>query len=219
MTPDLNLRELLAGDINRLRYIKRYSTSLVLHRESVAEHSYYTSLYAMFVADWVNENSPRGFYGIIVLEEVLRRAILHDCEECRTGDVIRPTKHANSEISAMIDSVGEALLKETLISIVPTIPAEFPLCESYFNTWSRAKDESPEGLIVSFADYLSVLSHLWVEARSANTTVLDNYVTLREYQDIFKEEKYNFIRPLVNDAEDIFEEMLKISNFRPDYVR
>ena len=49
MNNPLDLKELLLGDPNRLRYVQRYSTSMVIHRENVAEHSYYVALYGRYL--------------------------------------------------------------------------------------------------------------------------------------------------------------------------
>jgi hypothetical protein len=48
-----DLEQLLVGDVNRLRYINRFGTALTLHKENVAEHSFYVVLYSFFIAEWV----------------------------------------------------------------------------------------------------------------------------------------------------------------------
>lgn len=48
----LDVREMLGGDIARLRYIKRFSTCRTVGTETVAEHIAFVSLYCLFIMRW-----------------------------------------------------------------------------------------------------------------------------------------------------------------------
>src|SRR6476660_5737373 len=112
----LDLKTLLSGDTNRLRYIQRHSTSLVLHRENVAEHSYYVSLYSMFLCEWVRKNCADVFVDELT---VLRRCLVHDLDESRTGDFQRPFKYSRPDLKNLLD---EASTDEFFKVVQPIFP-------------------------------------------------------------------------------------------------
>ncbi len=208
MKTNIDMRALLTGDVNRLRYITRYSTSLVLHRENVAEHSYYVSLYAMFISRWVDTNSSMNFDSDCQIE-VLRRCLLHDIDECRTGDFQRPFKYRRPELKEAMDDAAAEEFSEAIAQI-------FPEDERYVRLlsldWQDAKDDTIVGCIVAFADYLSVISHLYAEVSCANLSVMQHYKSLCQYTHRFDDHKFDFIRPLVDQTRVIFDEMMKSAN-------
>ena len=71
------------------------------------------------------------------------------------------------------------------------------------SAWENAKDESYEGRIVAFADFLSVLAYITEELRSSNATMREHLISMREYYQKFCAPEFNFIRPLVQQAGDI----------------
>ncbi len=206
----LDIRAMLTGDFNRIRYVTRYSTSLIIHRENVAEHSYFVTQYAMFICDWVRANHPEPFY-ITDAEElqVLRRCILHDLDESRTGDFQRPFKYRRPEMKILMDAAAKEEFAEGLVQL---FPGSDGLYEDYTWEWENAKDETPAGLIVTFADYLSVVSHLYAEVACANLSVMQHYESLCEYTHKFDDEKFDFLRPLIEQTNIIFEEMMASAN-------
>jgi 5'-deoxynucleotidase YfbR-like HD superfamily hydrolase len=161
---ELNLNELLTGSLNRLRFIQRFNTALVLHRESVAEHSYYVVLYSYILAQWCQQrykmNLDRG--------AILERAIVHDIEESETGDFPRPFKYSNPELKKLLELQGEALLANVLCTLLPGEYKGGSLSdwESWkhdpgyiirthiLDRWKRSKDSSYEGKIVQLADFM-----------------------------------------------------------------
>ncbi len=74
--------------IRSLMTVGRFSVYKCHFREDVAQHSYFTALYAMVLADLEREKGER-----IDMERLLRMALLHDAEEARTGDIHHPFKH------------------------------------------------------------------------------------------------------------------------------
>lgn len=211
----MNLRDMLTGDVNRLRYITRYSTSLVLHRENVAEHSYYVTLYAMFLCRWVKVNLKGGMLPDEELA-VLRRCLLHDLDEARTGDFQRPFKYRRPKLKKLMEDAAEEEFREAIESIFPEDGAYVGhLCMS----WAGAKDDSRAGLIVAFADYLSVISHLYAEVSCANVSVMQHYKSLCEYSHKFDGEQFDFVRPLVDQCRDLFKEMMELANLNIDLER
>jgi len=79
--------------------VGRFSVYKCHFREDVAQHSYFTALYAMVLADL-----ERKLGTPINVERLLRMALLHDAEEARTGDVHHPFKHQDSAFAEALNS-------------------------------------------------------------------------------------------------------------------
>lgn len=197
----LDLRELLTGDVNRLRHITRYSTNPQIHRESVAEHCYYVALYGLVISFWVNDE--KGEPDIDELK-VLRRCLTHDLDETRTGDFQRPFKYRRPELREMLNEVAEEELKDAVAPIFSREDTRAIFTQYMASMWRGAKDETYEGRIVEFADFLSVLSHMAV-----NATVLRDFDSMIEYAKTFLDPRFDFLRPIVDQALVIAEEITR----------
>src|ERR1039457_105010 len=197
----LQLHQLLNGDANRLRYITRFPTAYASQRETTAEHCFYTALYSMMIGMWVNDVLP----GHVSMSQLLEQALVHDLEEARTGDVFRPFKHSNPELKKAIDAQGLVEVCEIFHTMLPgSVMLADELCEK----WERAKDTySPEGCIVAFADYLSVMGYVWQEARVANSDMHVHAVHMLEYAQKSEASEFNFMRELVDQAKLIWQEV------------
>lgn len=194
MVMHLSIRELLIGEPNRVRYVTRFSTCRVLHSESVAEHSFFTTLYAMFVARWVNANANDAFDCVNTLE-VLESALLHDMEEARTGDVPRFFKYQTELTKDALNQAAEISKAEVWERVFDVQTRGW-----IFRVWKTAKDNSLEGRIVEFADFLSVLGYICDEVAGANQTIRGHLTSVGDYMKIFEHERFDFIRPLVTQA-------------------
>ena len=192
----LDIYQMLCGDPVRIRYVKRFSTCRVLSPESVAEHSYFTAFYALLVAEWV---ADEGIDDLDV-ERLLRRALLHDLEEARTGDMPRFFKHQDETARAEIERVAHGSFREVLGKTL-----DGDVLDRFTQTWCQAKDDSLEGRILSFADFLSVLAYVTEEMRSNNLTMREHLISMKSYSAGFDHGKYDFIRPLVTQAQDILQ--------------
>lgn len=78
--------------------VGRFSVYKCHFREDVAQHSYYTALYAMVLADLEREKGAS-----INTERLLRMTLLHDAEEARTGDIHHPFKHQDTSFAETLD--------------------------------------------------------------------------------------------------------------------
>ena len=193
--PSLNLRAMLTGDLNRLRYIQRYSTSLVIHKESVAEHVAMTALYSLFISEWL---ASIGYRDKIVLETVFQKALLHDVEECLTGDIPRPLKYASFDFQKALHEIASARVDTLLKEIVPGDLSVH---------WQEAKNDTIEGCIVEFSDFLSVLSYLYVEVTNMNVSIAGFYDSMHSYAAIFDAEKFEPLRPLIKEARSVLDKL------------
>lgn len=188
---DLDLKEMVAGIGNQLRYVDRYATCRRNHKENVAEHQFYTAFYTLLIGQHLRAAGREFDTGMAVV-----KALIHDVEEHYTGDVVRPVKHANADTQKGFEKTGsdftekffKALTKDKVIS------------HWLFATWRNAKDRSDEGCVVKFADFLSVLAYLDQEVRSGNLLVMSNVIQLKAYREKFAGEEFSFIRPLVEQA-------------------
>ena len=87
--------------IRSLMTVGRFSVYKCHFREDVAQHSYFTALYAMILADLERKRGVR-----VDSERLLRMALLHDAEEARTGDIHHPFKHQDTAFAEALDSRG-----------------------------------------------------------------------------------------------------------------
>ena len=107
----------------RVKEIKRCNNFSVIHVEDVAQHSFYTALYAMYIASEYNKNvgaynmqfhhydcdNPKQTFNV---DEVVRRALVHDLEESFTSDIPYNVKHHSEEANAIIKSVVKSKMEE-----------------------------------------------------------------------------------------------------------
>jgi len=198
--PILDMRELLTGDLTRMAHVYRYSSVLVLKKESTAEHTFFTTVYALAVACWVEEVSQEvgGGEGPN-LEHVLLRALLHDLEECRTGDINRMFKRSSSELYEAIQEGARYQVRTVLDAVFPN-PDSSWIQSLLFGVWNEAKDDTLEGKIVTFADFLSVVAYMLSEMNCSNRTMLRYHEEVLRYANIFNGSDYDFIRPLVTEV-------------------
>jgi 5'-deoxynucleotidase len=198
---DMNIRDLLLGDMNRLRYVWRFNMSLVSHKENVAEHSYYVALYSFWIACWVMHNVQ----GVTIdLAKLLTSALFHDCEESRTGDFSRPFKHSNPDLRAAIESAAHHEVTKVFSGILPNTKT----AEVLSDIWKNSKSDTHEGLILDLADFLSVFSHMWQEVNVSNATMLTHYETMVAYSEKFSDRKFNFVRPIVLETQNLVKRVL-----------
>lgn len=199
----LDVRELLLGEPNRLRHVVRFGNCHKVHRESVAEHSYYTALYAMFVGEWLNARphvSKR-----VDMSKLLRSALLHDVEEARSGDFPRPFKYSSTAIRDALNEASGVAFGQCVSSLVKGDPHAV---QDLRELWTESKDRTIEGRILAFADYLSVVGYLWLEVAGSNITMRQHVKDMEEYAAEFEHESYEPLRPLIEDAAKLVKEFL-----------
>jgi len=191
----MNFRNLLLGSTQRLRYVWRWSGTPVLARESVAEHSYYTALFSLFIMETIEPEQLAE----IDRHRVLQDALIHDMEEAITGDIPRPFKHGNARSSQFFSRAGRDAMK----SVSAELYDDFVEAGWLTRRWQHCKNDSDEGRIVRFADFCSVLSYIWQEAERNGPVLRDERLGLQEYAQSFLIPAYDFIRPLPRLAKEV----------------
>jgi 5'-deoxynucleotidase YfbR-like HD superfamily hydrolase len=200
---ELNIREMLCGDPVRLRYVNRYSTCRVNHKETVAEHSYFVGLYAFLIGTWCTRQGQKIMWSML-----MGKAMVHDAEEARTGDWPRHFKHSDDALAENLDRVAELATKQLIAKLTNTFLTSGDSTPHMFvSLWKNAKSEGIEGDIVAFADFLSVLSYVSQEHLSGNRFVMEHVQQLDLYFKGFESERFDLIRPLVDQAGDLLRDL------------
>ena len=192
-------REVLLGMVSRLRFVYRFSTCRTSRRESIAEHSYYTALYVMFICDWLGD--PQ------LMAEALPKALMHDMEEARTGDIPRPFKYLSRELKENLDAAGLIAYNEVMGGV--THDKDYLKIITY--RWLESKT-GMSGRVVAFADYMSCLSHVAQELEAHNFAMLEHTKGIKEYGETFLADQYEFIHPLVREVLALAEEVLDVDD-------
>lgn len=109
---DLDPRKLIETSVKFLTLSRqtsstyRYNTRTILHRQSVAEHSYHVAVMAAVIGSYCDES--------IDLAALLQIALLHDVPEILTGDILYPVKNHSPEIKKFFASIEAQLVDDHL---------------------------------------------------------------------------------------------------------
>lgn len=205
---DLNIQELLTGPITRLSHVRRWAVSRGNRRESVADHSYYVTLYCLMIYRWWTIfGEPKLNIDLGIL---LSKATLHDIEECYIGDIPYPVKHGSAEIQRSLDDVARMYV----LTMLEKWSSHAYVISGLLDVWMTAKDITLTGRIVEFAEALSRLSYIAQEVQS-NPNFLKDLTKFPEYMSQFSGGKYDFIRPLVTQALDVTDEIFSQTENQP----
>lgn len=185
----LKLQELLDGDLARIRNVIRFSNSTRIKDESVAEHTYFTAYYALVLAmTLIVEEGVNVDMGTL-----LTSAILHDMDESKSGDFVRHFKYMNADIKRHIEDASDKIMRNAFDPIFVkerlTMRENEP-AHSLHYLWKYAKQDTLEGDIVAFADFLSVLSYVMNELDCGNKKLLRQLDDMHEYANSFYKRKF-----------------------------
>ena len=185
----LRIQEMLDGDLARIRNVIRFSNSTRIKDESVAEHSYFTAYYAMVLAMSliVEEGVP------VDMGVLLTSAILHDMDESKSGDFVRHFKYMDADLKRHIEDASSKMMRNAFDPIFVKerlVLREGEPSHSLQYLWRNAKDNTIEGDIVAFADFLSVLSYVMNELDCGNRKLLRQLDDMHEYAMSFYKRKF-----------------------------
>ena len=79
------MNSLFPPELRTASVVQRWSIVRTLNRDSVAEHSFFVTYYAVAIANLVKWRGP--------LDALTFAALLHDADEFIAGDVVSPVKH------------------------------------------------------------------------------------------------------------------------------
>ena len=154
MSSGIVMKELLTGTARLVAHVSRFAGTPTHRRESVAEHSYMTAQYALFIG-W----HCQQIGGAVDMAKLLSRALVHDLDEAVMVDLPRPIKYANPLLREQWTAMCHTAVKDI----------ERALGVPFFQAWLEAKDDSLEGNILALADLISVTSYVIEELRFGNT--------------------------------------------------
>ena len=190
-TKELDLRAVVLGRMTRLRYVVRFSICPRTHDESVAEHSYYTAYIAMMIAMDLRRDGVEIDHGVVAC-----RALMHDADEAHSGDFIRMFKHSTPGLKQAIDAASQNFMKEYAEEIGS--PPSLAL-------WEGAKRADNEGAVVSFADFLSVVSYVVQEINAGNHSMFEHLDELKKFFSSFQAEKYALLKKYLGPCQAILD--------------
>ncbi|MBI4173676.1 MAG: HD domain-containing protein [Candidatus Aenigmarchaeota archaeon] len=136
----------------------RFSARARLKDESVAEHSFHVAFYSMLLADL-----EMSYGNKVDVERLLRSALLHDLEECLTGDIMHSFKYSDAKVSKEIKRISGKFFDGLIASLPNGLP------KKYSGLWAGAKSPSIEGRILQAADRLEALLYSMQEYSMGNS--------------------------------------------------
>ena len=188
----LNLKELLDGDMSRIRNVVRFSNSTRIKDESVAEHSFFTVYYSMILAHTLIVEEGVS----IDMGKLLSGAVLHDVDEAKSGDFVRHFKYMDKALKKHIEDATFKIMErafDPLFNGARSADYSNQPASTFQQLWANAKDpETLEGDIVAFADFLSVLSYVMNEIDCGNEKLIRQLDDMYEYAESFY--KRNFYK-------------------------
>jgi len=142
----------------KLDKVIRFSAKGRIKDQTVAEHLFHASLYAMIMADLEKQMGND-----VDVERLLRATLIHDLEESVTGDIIFDFKHSDERVAQDIKDLGQKFFQD----IVAHLPEG--LSKNYTELWTNAKDENKiEGRIMHAADRFEALAYAMEEREMGN---------------------------------------------------
>lgn len=154
-----SLIEATSDDIRRLSAVDRFSSIPVSVKETVAEHSFWVTLYAAAIYRFLE--SPDHLYGPLLL-----RAVTHDLEECISGDIVRPLKYSTPELKEEVDRASEMLLNRMVPEEILDLRKELV---------PPGEDWDYINCVVKAADWLSLFQYMRREAARGNREIIPFY--------------------------------------------
>jgi 5'-deoxynucleotidase YfbR-like HD superfamily hydrolase len=149
-----SLIEASSGNMRRLSSVWRFSSIPVVGTENVAEHSYWVAIYAAMIHRHI-----AGENCMVLMSQILLKALTHDIGEANTGDVIRTFKYSTPELKKEIDRAEGILLKNFPNEIANLFVETDGSCHNL--------DKYIE-VMVKAADFLSLFQFMRREAMKSN---------------------------------------------------
>lgn len=164
----------------RLATIERCSNTQHIQNYDVSQHSFFISLYTKLFADLENKRliqDPEN--ETIDTLKAIEMALIHDLEECVTGDLLYPFKHGigipkamKKDLTDAISLVIERHVSEELFKELPEI-----IKNSYIRLWKQSKTNGLEGVLVEAMDKFEILIFALEEMDMGNMQMKPIYIT------------------------------------------
>ncbi len=177
------------NQLYRLKFIKRWGTSISFEPESVAEHSYFVALAAYKLAEL-----DEALNGIIVdKEKLLIRALHHDIYESYTAHIVSPIKHYTCEIDIAMKMLAKDYSKH-LENLMPY---------SHLQQSSEENDSFSDNTVyIDAADAIDAYCFCALQSYLGNRDFENKLSLMRQKVTEFSA-KYNFVHDFI---ENLFDE-------------
>lgn len=199
------MENIISTTLHTLVYHTRYSGAHVIHKENVAEHSYYVTLLADLIAhDLEQKMNDRTKLNRL---KILQMALYHDTEEAYTGDLITPVKNKSPELKREWDKLSSLMMKEGLHHDFPGQQHIVKYIVSIHHMYETNKTTLLENQIVKFADGLQSVVYLLREIGFGNrhvTSILQNVVS--SMKRLFEHNEY--LKGYMNEMEMLVQKTL-----------
>lgn len=162
-----SISKVISSTIHTMVYHMRYSGAHVVHKENVAEHSYFVTL----IADWLAEDLQQKHSLSLDRLAILHMAMYHDTEEAYTGDLITPVKNKSPELKKEWDKMCELMMTEGLTHDFPLQPHITNHILRIHKKYESEKYTGIENQIVKFSDGVQSIVYLLREVGFGNKHV------------------------------------------------
>lgn len=179
----------------KLGSVKRFAVDNLKYPYSVAEHSYRVAMLSMLIVDDYNLNNVSK----INAEEVLRKALIHDLEEVKMGDIPSPAKNVNKKVKKYLREIGYSLMKDAILKGIPEA-----IRLRYLALWNEDK-EGISGGIIELSDKLEGLYQSIKEVNASNDEL---HESLSSHLEFFNSEEGILLLAKFPIAETIYKDML-----------
>jgi len=177
----MKVEKLLTGRALRVFHVTRFSSLPVHRKETVGEHLFLASWYALMIGREIDlDKAGELDFGLL-----LSRALVHDIEESVTGDIVRDVKHGgDGSLAKLLHTMGK--------QVVLDIEAELEI--PVLDLWENSKDDSLEGRILALADLMTVAAYALEGLKSGNGFMMEvlerNRAWMIHYTDSLKSCKF-----------------------------
>jgi len=144
----------------RLNHISRWASDFMHVRSSVSEHSFLVTQIAQMLGIIEEE------HGSTVNWEILyKKALNHDVIEAFTGDILSHVKNKTPKMKAAVTDIENMIVDELLFTDL-----DEPYKKIYKNMLFSGKDETLEGRILKYADYIDAMLECLTEVKLGNNS-------------------------------------------------
>lgn len=149
------MNNLFPPELRTASVVDRWSIVRLFYKDSVAEHSFYVTFYALQIARLVEWQGPYA--------DLTFAALMDDIEETFTSDIVSPVKRQIIDEGALANFVSEQM-KQRL-----------PLLEGQLDVIYESHWGNHIHRIIKVADKVDAAIHLIIEQRMGNTVLRPLY--------------------------------------------
>lgn len=147
------------ADIKRLDYVTRYNSIPSIYHESVSQHSYWVTLYALMLHQHIFSGKDPE-----IELHICKMGMIHDIGECLTGDVVRTFKYSSPELKRVIDESEEMMMTKYMPMSIKRIIGESQPVQK--DDAKYVKD------IIKAADFISLFHYMNREYNRGNREIM-----------------------------------------------